>query len=226
MLSQVSSTFQSSSAQLEAGHFLRPDSPSMVMIPIATTAASSWTNNVPATNIPHRTKGLLVHADYTSNKSSLLFNICGLVIQLASCFVYLLIPFQGQQRQITIAIALRVLQKHENQLIKGIMAIHYEVGYPHYMPSGCSTLFCDNSLYMLFDNDANVNLFDTVLPDFAQVYSFIGSVFDPEASDHLQRLKKMDRIDVETVCCILKFYPFFLSYCRGVIDPILIILVE
>ncbi|KAL0734498.1 hypothetical protein Bca4012_010708 [Brassica carinata] len=38
-----------------------------------------------------------------------------------------------------------------------------------------------------------------VLPDFGQVYSFIGSVFDPYASNHLQKLKKMDPIDVETV---------------------------
>ena len=41
---------------------------------------------------------------------------------------------------------------------------------------------------------------DAVMPDFAQVYSFIGSVFDPYATDHLQRLKRMDPINVETVC--------------------------
>lgn len=46
----------------------------------------------------------------------------------------------------------------------------------------------------------NAYLFDAVLPDFAQVYGFIGSVFDPDASNHLQKLKKMDPIDVETVC--------------------------
>ncbi|XP_074304713.1 protein REVEILLE 6 isoform X2 [Silene latifolia] len=43
-----------------------------------------------------------------------------------------------------------------------------------------------------------------VLPDFAQVYSFIGSVFDPEASGHLQRLKKMDPIDVETALLLMR----------------------
>lgn len=42
-------------------------------------------------------------------------------------------------------------------------------------------------------------LFLAVLPDFAQVYGFIGSVFDPSATDHLQNLKRMDPIDVETV---------------------------
>ncbi|OMO66868.1 hypothetical protein COLO4_30304 [Corchorus olitorius] len=43
-----------------------------------------------------------------------------------------------------------------------------------------------------------------VLPDFAQVYSFIGSVFDPKASGHLQKLKKMDPIDVETVLLLMR----------------------
>ncbi|VVB15722.1 unnamed protein product [Arabis nemorensis] len=43
-----------------------------------------------------------------------------------------------------------------------------------------------------------------VLPDFAQVYSFIGSVFDPCASNHLQKLKKMDPIDVETVLLLMR----------------------
>ncbi|XP_010555685.1 PREDICTED: protein REVEILLE 6-like isoform X2 [Tarenaya hassleriana] len=43
-----------------------------------------------------------------------------------------------------------------------------------------------------------------VLPDFAQVYSFIGSVFDPYATDHLQKLKKMDPIDVETVMLLMR----------------------
>lgn len=43
-----------------------------------------------------------------------------------------------------------------------------------------------------------------VLPDFAQVYGFIGSVFDPNASDHLQKLKKMDPIDVETVLLLMR----------------------
>ncbi|XP_074272881.1 protein REVEILLE 5-like [Silene latifolia] len=42
------------------------------------------------------------------------------------------------------------------------------------------------------------------MPDFAQVYSFIGSVFDPDTSDHLQTLKRMDPINVETVLLLIK----------------------
>lgn len=41
------------------------------------------------------------------------------------------------------------------------------------------------------------------LPDFAQIYSFIGSLFDSSASDHLEELKKMDPINIETVSKIL-----------------------
>ncbi|KAF7813080.1 protein REVEILLE 6 isoform X1 [Senna tora] len=42
------------------------------------------------------------------------------------------------------------------------------------------------------------------LPDFAQVYNFIGSVFDPNVTGHLQKLKKMDPIDVETVLLLMR----------------------
>ncbi|CAL1371118.1 unnamed protein product [Linum trigynum] len=43
-----------------------------------------------------------------------------------------------------------------------------------------------------------------VLPDFSQVYTFIGSVFDPNAVDHLQKLKKMDPIDVDTTLLLMR----------------------
>jgi hypothetical protein len=39
----------------------------------------------------------------------------------------------------------------------------------------------------------------TAMPDFARVYSFLGSIFDPDTSGHLQRLKVMDPIDIQTV---------------------------
>ncbi|KAJ7951187.1 Protein REVEILLE 6 [Quillaja saponaria] len=43
-----------------------------------------------------------------------------------------------------------------------------------------------------------------VMPDFAQVYSFIGSVFDPDSTGHFQRLKQMDPINVETVLLLMR----------------------
>ncbi|XWS46144.1 hypothetical protein CRYUN_Cryun14cG0038500 [Craigia yunnanensis] len=43
-----------------------------------------------------------------------------------------------------------------------------------------------------------------VIPDFAQVYSFIGGVFDPSTSGHLQKLKQMDPINLETVLLLMR----------------------
>jgi hypothetical protein len=42
------------------------------------------------------------------------------------------------------------------------------------------------------------------MPDFARVYKFLGSVFDPETSGHLQKLQEMDPIDAETVLVLMK----------------------
>nr|ABV02070.1 transcription factor 1R-MYB1 [Chimonanthus praecox] len=43
-----------------------------------------------------------------------------------------------------------------------------------------------------------------VMPDFGQVYNFIGSVFDPNSSGHLQKLKEMDPINVEAVVLLMR----------------------
>ncbi|KAL1198128.1 Protein REVEILLE 5 [Cardamine amara subsp. amara] len=42
------------------------------------------------------------------------------------------------------------------------------------------------------------------MPNFAEVYSFIGSIFDPNKTGHLQRLKQMDPIDMETVLLLMR----------------------
>ncbi|KAM7531780.1 hypothetical protein LguiB_035190 [Lonicera macranthoides] len=42
------------------------------------------------------------------------------------------------------------------------------------------------------------------IPDFAEVYSFIGSVFDPETKGHVQKLKEMDPINFETVLLLMR----------------------
>ncbi|XP_008643552.1 protein REVEILLE 6 isoform X5 [Zea mays] len=43
-----------------------------------------------------------------------------------------------------------------------------------------------------------------LMPDFAGVYSFLGSVFDPSTSGHLQKLKEMNPIDVETALLLMR----------------------
>ncbi|TMW89559.1 hypothetical protein EJD97_016978 [Solanum chilense] len=42
------------------------------------------------------------------------------------------------------------------------------------------------------------------IPDFAEVYSFIGSVFDPDTRGHVQKLKEMDPINFETVLMLMR----------------------
>ncbi|KAK9181866.1 hypothetical protein WN944_025007 [Citrus x changshan-huyou] len=140
MLSQVSGSFQSSSAQLEPGHFLRPDSSSMLMIPMA-SAATSWTNNVQTVSLSPASKGPEVANNRSSSTEST----------------------------------------------------------PKARVSGELT---DQGGELTDQGNNNHPL--RVLPDFAQVYTFIGSVFDPNASDHVQKLKKMDPIDVETVLLLMR----------------------
>ncbi|WOG90509.1 hypothetical protein DCAR_0209753 [Daucus carota subsp. sativus] len=53
-------------------------------------------------------------------------------------------------------------------------------------------------------NDRKVKQTIKVMPDFAQVYSFLGSVFDSNASGHMERLKMMDPINIETVLMLMK----------------------
>ncbi|XP_042046069.1 protein REVEILLE 8-like isoform X2 [Salvia hispanica] len=42
------------------------------------------------------------------------------------------------------------------------------------------------------------------IPDFSEVYGFIGSVFDPDSKDHVQKLKEMDPINFETVLLLMR----------------------
>ncbi|KAF3563443.1 hypothetical protein DY000_02019917 [Brassica cretica] len=42
------------------------------------------------------------------------------------------------------------------------------------------------------------------LPDFAEVYNFIGSVFDPDSKGRMKKLKEMDPINFETVLLLMR----------------------
>ncbi|KAJ6861754.1 protein REVEILLE 6-like [Populus alba x Populus x berolinensis] len=135
VLSQPSGSFQSSSAPLESGCALRPDSSSIPMNPIVSAAAaSSWTNNVPTISLSNQAKGALVANNCCSSSEST----------------------------------------------------------PRTKPVGKTAEKGNHGQSM------------RVLPDFAQVYGFIGSVFDPNVTGHLRSLKKMDPIDVETVLLLMR----------------------
>ncbi|KAF9596958.1 hypothetical protein IFM89_014602 [Coptis chinensis] len=42
------------------------------------------------------------------------------------------------------------------------------------------------------------------MPDFAEVYNFIGSIFDPDTEGHFQKLEEMDPINLRTVLLLMR----------------------
>ncbi|KAJ9694634.1 hypothetical protein PVL29_010215 [Vitis rotundifolia] len=42
------------------------------------------------------------------------------------------------------------------------------------------------------------------IPDFSEVYTFIGSVFDPDSEGHVEKLREMDPINFETVLLLMR----------------------
>ncbi|KAJ6344091.1 hypothetical protein OIU76_005761 [Salix suchowensis] len=158
--SQVTGSFQSSSALLEPGYLYGHDSTSVLGNPITSGALSTWNfNSVPPVNMSQMTNddaGLAEPAIAnkccysSSNESASRTWQTGKIIDKRA---------QGQPESAA-----------KRKLLLG---------------------FVDG-------------LVIAVMPDFAQVYSFIGSVFDPNASDHLQRLKQMDPINLETVLLLMR----------------------
>ncbi|XP_031494273.1 protein REVEILLE 6-like isoform X1 [Nymphaea colorata] len=75
------------------------------------------------------------------------------------------------------------------------------------VPNNCSSSTKDSSSKHWAACDVaehgNVGAPLRVVPDFAEVYSFLGSVFDPSTTGHLQKLKAMDPIDVETILLLM-----------------------
>ncbi|XP_021289952.1 protein REVEILLE 8-like [Herrania umbratica] len=56
------------------------------------------------------------------------------------------------------------------------------------------------------------------IPDFAEVYSFIGSIFDPDTQGHVQKLKEMDPINFETVLLLMR--NLTVNLCSPDFEPI------
>ncbi|GMN39072.1 hypothetical protein TIFTF001_008309 [Ficus carica] len=56
------------------------------------------------------------------------------------------------------------------------------------------------------------------IPDFAEVYSFIGSVFDPDTQGHVQKLKEMDPINFETVLLLMR--NLTINMCSPDFEPV------
>ncbi|KAJ4979748.1 hypothetical protein NE237_010528 [Protea cynaroides] len=57
-------------------------------------------------------------------------------------------------------------------------------------------------------------------PNFPEIYRFVGSVFDPDSKNHVQKLKEMDPINIETVLLLMRnltinFSPLILNQLEG-----------
>ncbi|GAA0158393.1 chromatin/chromatin-binding, or -regulatory protein [Lithospermum erythrorhizon] len=76
------------------------------------------------------------------------------------------------------------------------------------MVSDSSLSGTDNSIRTLLSsklpNQQTQNSILHGIPDFSEVYSFIGSVFDPDSNGHVQKLKEMDPINFETVLLLMR----------------------
>ncbi|CDY10419.1 BnaCnng03200D [Brassica napus] len=68
-------------------------------------------------------------------------------------------------------------------------------------PSSCSTC---SSRTVSDSKTANQAPSMHGLPDFAEVYNFIGSVFDPDSKGRMKKLKEMDPINFETVLLLMR----------------------
>ncbi|KAE8729955.1 Protein REVEILLE 6 [Hibiscus syriacus] len=131
---QLSGSLQSSTALLDTGYALTSDPSAMLMDPITSAAASSWTSKEQTISLSQAKNGLgLANNSCSSTEDT---------------------PKTRQIEEIA-------AQRNHSHALR-------------------------------------------VLPDFVQVYSFIGSVFDPKATGHLQKLKKMDPIDVETILLLMR----------------------
>ncbi len=76
VLSQLAGSFQTSSALLESGYVLRPDSSSMLRSPVTSADVSSWTKNtVQTVNTSPGTKGLVFRYLYFT-KINLISSLC------------------------------------------------------------------------------------------------------------------------------------------------------
>ncbi|XP_050116503.1 protein REVEILLE 8-like isoform X3 [Malus sylvestris] len=103
----------------------------------------------------------------------------------------------------------------------GLLPLQASIAYPSSMNAIASTyspwdetsiLTNPASDQILLSHEEFTNLHGTEgLPDFAEVYSFIGSVFDPETKGHAQKLREMNPINFETVMLLMRNLSFNLS---------------
>ncbi|KAM2935697.1 hypothetical protein COP2_033381 [Malus domestica] len=95
-----------------------------------------------------------------------------------------------------------------------LLPLHASIAYPSSLNAIASTYspWDENSILInppsdqiLLSQEEFTNLHGTEgLPDFSQVYGFIGGVFDPDTKGHAQKLREMDPINIETVLLLMR----------------------
>ncbi|KAL6011120.1 hypothetical protein ACLOJK_001564 [Asimina triloba] len=77
------------------------------------------------------------------------------------------------------------------------------VSAPYLSTSSCVSPPWDDAS-MLLNNSSSVLMPSQGMPDFAEVYNFIGGFFDPSTKDHKEKLKEMTPINIETVLLLMR----------------------
>ncbi|KAJ3690990.1 hypothetical protein LUZ61_020154 [Rhynchospora tenuis] len=106
-------------------------------------------------------------------------------------------------------VATQVVPHKEASLSTGASDTIKTTSHPAQVMDDARMLMANNSCSST-DSRSEATAYDNyvpclrVMPDFAQVYAFLGSIFDPSTSGHLQKLREMDPIDVETVLLLMR----------------------
>ncbi|KAF3441570.1 hypothetical protein FNV43_RR15484 [Rhamnella rubrinervis] len=182
IVGHINGPYQSSAALLEPGYVYMPDSSSVLNNP--NTSPFSWSyGSLPPVNVSQVVKddgrlsgSTIAHKCYSSSNESTLRTL----------------PASKTMNHGDHNKAMR-----DDGILSGSTVAHKcysssNKSAPRTLPASKTMDHGDHSKGM------------RVMPDFAQVYSFIGSVFDPNATDHLQRLKEMDPINLETALLLMQ----------------------
>ncbi|TKY63971.1 REVEILLE 5 [Spatholobus suberectus] len=191
-ISHVTGSLQSSSAFIEPAYIYSPDSSSVLGTPVTSMPLSSWNYNAtpPPVNVPQVTRGFVC-------PELIMFVLHFLFFKYVLFTVYFMMNLNMRKVLLTWKVLVCLLDG---------MGL---TGAGQAVPFNCCYSSSNESTPPTWPSSKRINRGDQgkpikVMPDFAQVYSFIGSVFDPNSTNHLHKLRQMDPINVETVLLLMR----------------------
>ncbi|KAJ0053478.1 hypothetical protein Pint_00487 [Pistacia integerrima] len=185
VVSQVAGPYQSSTALLDTGCIYGPDSSSVLADPYPGAGLSSWSlNAAPPVNLSQVAKD-----DIGLGGSTIVQN----------CY-----SSSNESTPRPWPVGEATDRGDHGKPTRDVNTINIVIAVGNDSDKGLGVI-----VYLLFLNisineKSSASVLHAVMPDFAQVYSFIGSVFDPNASGHVQRLKQMDPINFETALLLMR----------------------